>query len=64
MCLLPAIVRNVPLLLGALHLVGGVEGNQVHFDGVFQCLVDYFFSRHPNLGKLGLTKGRIYAIHE
>ena len=40
------------------------EGKQIHFDGVFQCLVDYFFSRHPNLGKLGLTKGRIYAIHE
>ena len=40
------------------------EGKQVHFDGVFQCLVDYFFSRHPNSGKLGLTKGRIYAIHE
>ena len=40
------------------------EGTQIHFDGVFQCLVDYFFSRHPNLGKLGLTKGRIYAIHE
>ena len=32
--LLPVIVRNVPLLLGALHLVGGVEGNQVHFDGL------------------------------
>ena len=40
------------------------EGKLIHFDGVFQCLVDYFFSRHPNLGKLGLTKGRIYAIHE
>ena len=40
------------------------EGKQIHFDGVFQRLVDYFFSRHPNLGKLGLTKGRIYAIHE
>ena len=38
--LLPVIVRNVPLLLGALHLVGGVEGKQVHFDGVFQRLVN------------------------
>ena len=34
------VIRDILLLLRTLHLVGGVEGNQVHFDGVFQCLVD------------------------
>ena len=61
--LLPVIVRNVPLLLGALHLVGGVEGNQVHFDGVFQCLVDIGVIVDHCTGRHGFQLVQIKALN-
>ena len=61
--LLPVIVRNVPLLLGALHLVGGVEGNQVHFDGVFQCLVDIGVIVDHRTGRHGFQLMQIKALN-
>ncbi len=36
--LLPAIVRNVPLLLGALHLVGGAKGSRSILTAYFSAL--------------------------
>ena len=57
------IVRNVPLLLGALHLVGGVEGNQVHFDGVFQCLVDIGVVMDHRTGRHGFQRMQIKALN-
>ena len=61
--LLPVIVRNVPLLLGALHLVGGVEGNQVHFDGVFQRLVDIGVIVDHRTGRHGFQLMKIKALN-
>ena len=61
--LLPVIVRNVPLLLGALHLVGGVEGNQVHFDGVFQRLVDIGVIVDHRTGRHGFQLMQIKALN-
>ena len=36
--LLPVIVRNVPLLLGALHLVGGAKGSRSILTACFSAL--------------------------
>ena len=36
--LLPVIVRNVPLLLGALHLVGGAKGSRSILTAYFSAL--------------------------
>ena len=57
------IVRNVPLLLGALHLVSRVEGNQVHFDGVFQCLVNIGVIVDHRTGRHGFQRMQIKALN-
>ena len=57
------IVRNVPLLLGALNLIRRVEGNQVHFDGVFQCLVNIGMVMNHRTGRHGFQRMQIKALN-
>ena len=57
------IVRNIPLLLRALNLIRRIEGNQVHFDGVFQCLVDIGVIVDHRTGRHGFQRMQIKALN-
>ena len=57
------IVRNVPLLLGALHLVSRVYINQVNLHGMLECLVDIGVIVDDRTGRHGFQRMQIKALN-